>query len=367
MDIMGKIKRTLLWHTLRKIKRTFVKREIKKYDGKPLTPLIRHEIQEIIKKNKAIYLHDEKTAKNLADNWQDTLDPPGNIRFIENAIPVVLCANNDFAPYVAVMLQSLLDNSSTERKYHFMIFERDYSSQTREYLTNQVSKFSHCYIDFINTKNALDKIPISLSKSHFTIDIFSRFLIPYWLNKYPKVIYCDSDMFAKTDIAELYNIDIQNYCMGISISNLINEILHSRKYSSLISGAVFSILENWSRYINSGVLVFDTKKFIKKISLQELFRFTIYYTNRYKKTYDDQDVLSLVIKDDYFILPREWNYSWSSCKNEKNLFKQTEANTKIIHFTGKVKPWDNLPEIASNPDALAYKNYAKNIPLFNER
>jgi len=367
MNIMGKIKRTWIWHTLRKIKRAFVKRKIRKYDGEPLTPLVQYKIQEIIKKNKAIYLHDNETAKNFADNWQSTLDPPSDIRFIDNAIPVVLCANNNFAPYMAVMLQSLLDNSTSDKKYHFIIFERDYPSRTKEHLMNQVSKFLHCYIDFINTKDALDRIPVSLSKSHFTIDIFSRFFIPYWLNKYPKVIYCDSDMLAKADIAELYSIDIQDYCIGVSISSLINEILRSRKYSSLISVAVFSILENWSCYINSGVLVFDTKKFREKISLQKLFKFAIYYTNRYKKTYDDQDVLSLVINDDYFILPNEWNYSWSSHNGGRNLFKQTEADAKIIHFTGKIKPWDNLPEIANSPDALAYKNYAKNIPLFNER
>jgi len=367
IELLDKIKRTSLWYAIRKIYRAFVKRKIIKYDGKQLTPVIQSKIQEIIKKNHAIYFRSEMAAKKLADNWQGVLNRSENICFIEKAIPIAFCSNNSFAPYMAVMLQSLLDNSNPQRKYHFIIFEPDFSDMTKSYLTEQVSKFTYCYIDFINTKNALDEIPFSLSKSHFTTDIFSRFFIPYWLDKYPKVIYCDGDMRAMVDIAELYDMDMQGYCMGATINNLINEILHTKKYSPLISVAVFSLLENWSYYINSGLLVFNTNKFKEKITYQDLFKFIIYYTNRYRKTYDDQDVLSLFVKDDYFVLPPEWNYCWSSSSADgnKEYFRESKSNTKIIHFTGKIKPWKNFPEIVDNPDAIAYRDYARNIPLFN--
>ena len=352
--------------SLKNIKTGFAKREVEKYDGKPLTTIIQSKIQETIKSNRAIYFHNEEVARSLANNWQGVLDLPQNITFIEGAIPVVLCANDKFAPYTAVMLQSILDNSNPKRKYHFIIFEQDFLDKTKKYLIEQLSKFSHCFIDFITTKNAFTKIPIPVNTPHFSTDIFSRYFIPYWLDKYPKVIYCDSDMLAKTDIAELYDFDIQNYCIGAAANQWICATVGKQKYSTLVNFAVFAFHNNWERYINSGLLLFNTKAFRKKFSYQDLFKFTIYYTNRYKRIFPDQDILSLLIKDDYYLLPPAWNYCWEkSITADADSFQKNETSAKIIHFTSNIKPWKNLPEIANNPDAIAYREYAKNVPLYD--
>jgi lipopolysaccharide biosynthesis glycosyltransferase len=317
-----------------------------------------------LKSRDNIYFHDEETAKRLADSWNGIINKPENLRFIENAIPIALCANENFAPYLAVMLQSLLDNSNSQRKYHFIILERNFSAKTKDYLVNQVSKFSHCEIDFIDIKSVFDDIPVVSYIPDISIDTFSRFLIPYWFDKYPKVIYLDSDMLAKTDIAELYDLDISNFCMGIALCQVINWRLENKDYAFFLnSTAAFIFVENWSRYINAGVLVFDTQKFREKISCQDLFRFAIYFTNRYKRQYGDQDVLALLIKDDYFILPPEWNYQWIIFSND---YRMAESNTKIIHFITKVKPWKNESEIKYSLASTEYRNYAMKVPLYRE-
>ena len=340
-----------------------MEKRIKKYNGRLLTTVMQCEIQNEIKKDRSIYYRDEKTVSNLSNNWQGVLVPPEKLRFIENAIPIVLTANENFAPYAAVMLQSLLKYSHPNREYHFIFLEYDFSDTTKEYLQNQVSDFVHCSIDFVSTKDALKEIPIVSTKNHVNIDAFSRLFIPYWLERYPKVIYCDCDMIAKVDIAELYDFNIQNYCIGAVVNQGVNSALCNQNYSAAIyhsSPAAFMLLENWPRYINSGVLIFNTTKFKQNISFQDLFKFVIYYTNRYKKRCNDQDILSLIVKDHYFVLPPEWNYCWSAFS-----FKESEQNTKIIHFTSKIKPWKNFPEIANNNDALAYRDFAKTVPLYN--
>ena len=349
------------WYNEQKIKRNF--------NGKPLTPAMQVEIQGMIKKRSDIYLYDEKTARKLADNWRGVINKPQNLRFIENAVPIALCANEGFAPYMAVMLQSLMENSSQQRKYHLIIFERDFSDKTKDYLMNQVSKFKHCEIDFISIKEAFDEIPIaSPLGAYYSIDAYSRLLIPYWLDKYPKVIYCDGDMIAKTDIAELYDLDIQNYCMGAAISPTANANIDNETYSFFAEWPVFLFLDKWSRYLSSGVLIFDIKRFKEKISYQDCFKFAIYYTNRYKKNIVDQDVLSYLVGDDYFILSPEWNYVWNMLKKDgKRHYQPSEPNTKLFHFATLIKPWHNVPDIANNPEVLAYRDYAKTIPLYSER
>jgi len=340
-----------------------------KFNGKPFTPAIQSAIKETFKSRRDIYLHDEATARSLADNWQGTESKPPNLRFIQNAIPIVLSANEDFAPYMAVMLQSLMDNSNQERKYHFIIFERNFSKKTKKYLMDQMLKFSHCTIDFINTEGVLDGIPIAPAPgSHLSVDAFSRLFIPYWLDKYPKVIYCDSDMIARADIAELYDLDIQDFCMGAVECQTTHENIESRMYSYLLKwSAVYMLLDNWLRYLNSGVLVFDTQKFKEKISYRDCFKLAIYYTNRYRKRFNDQDVIALLFKDDYFSLSPEWNYTLSIAGKGKSYCHATKLNAKIFHFITSIKPWKNIPSITNNFMVLEYRNYAKNVPLFRER
>ena len=341
----------------------------RKFNGKELAD-VQKEIQKVLKKRRGIYFCSEKTARCLSDNWregvkEENINEPENLRFIENAVPVVLSGNENFAPYVAVMLQSLLENTNPKRKYHFIIFERGFSVKTKECLLNQISKFSYCSINFIDMTSIFDGIPI-VATNHVSTDGFSRLFIPYWFHKYPKIIYLDSDMIAKADIAELYDLDIKPSCMGAAVSQSVNRLLNNKKYTFFLSSAVFLYVENWFRCFNSGVLVFDTEKFREKISLIDLFSFAIYYTNRYKKRFNDQDVLISLIKDDYYVLPPEWNYCWRSWHENEQYFMPAPKGTKIIHFNSTTKPWKNISDIANNPDALEYREYAKNVQLFTD-
>ena len=337
----------------------------KKFNGKPYTPFLQQEIQLAIKNRRDIYFHNEKTAKDIADSWKGEVSKPKSLRFIENAIPVVMSANEDFAPYMAVMLQSLLDNSNPQRKYHFIVFERNFSDKTKNILIDQVSSFFYCAIDFVCTENAFNEIPIATSKGfHFSVDTFSRLFIPYWLDKYPKVIYCDGDMLAKADIAELYDVDILDKCMAATVTPSFAKDIEKQQYNTFYaSSPVYLLIENWSRYINAGLLVFDTKNFLKKLSYQDMFKFAIYYTNRYKKHMNDQDVLSVLIKEDYFILPPEWNCLWHH-EFENGQRWQVVPNVKIIHFSSDVKPWKTIAEIENNQLVVAYRNYANKVPLY---
>jgi lipopolysaccharide biosynthesis glycosyltransferase len=322
--------------------------------------------KNLIKERPDIYFRDEKTAKHIADTWSGAVNKPKNLRFIENAIPVVLCANENFAPYLAVMLQSLLDNSNPQKIYHFIILEREFSIETKDCLISQIVKFPNCVIDFIDMASVFDEIPVvppnGLDK-RFSVDMFSRLFIPYWFDKYPKVIYLDCDMIAKADIAELYDLDISGFCLAAAVCQIVNWYLKCKDYMFFLeSSSVFMFLENWFCYINSGVLVFDTQKFREKFSYQDLFSFAIYFTNRYVRHFGDQEILALLVKDDYFVLPPEWNYSWGIKIN-----RSAKPNTKIFHFASGAKPWKNVPEIANHPDTLAYLDYAKDVPLFKNR
>jgi len=308
---------------------------------------------------------DEKGTRYLANSWNGIVNKPQNLRFIENAVPIVLCADENYAPYMAVMLQSLMDYSNPQKKYHFIIFERGFATKTKDCLIEQALKFPHCTIDFISMQSVFDGMTLA-THDYFSIDIYSRLFIPYWLDKYPKVIYLDSDMIAMADISELYDLDIQDHCIGAVIEPGTDHSLMHKNYSYLINKPVVCYLEETSRYLNSGLLVFDTQKFREKISCEELFRFAIYITNSLKKHVGDQDVLNILFKDGYYILPSEWNFLLSIRSKGPAKTVRGKAKAKIVHFFSPIKPWQNSPAIANYPEALAYLSYAKNVPLFRD-
>jgi len=326
------------------------------------------KIRDFIKNRPDVYFHDEQTAKRLANNLNGKIPKPQNLRFIVGAIPVVLGTDENYAPYLAVMLQSLLDNSNPQRKYHFLILERGVFDETKLYLQNQVSAFPHCEIDFIEMRTVFDDIPLAATPdSHLSVDMFSRLFIPYWFDEYEKVIYLDCDMIAKADIADLYDLDIRPFCMGAVITQEDAELLKQKKYEFFMTGICeYMFLENWSRYFNSGVLVFDTKKFAQKIPASELFSFAVYFTNRYAKHLGDQSVLNILVKGEFLSLPPEWNYRWGM-RTPKGKYQPSKPGDKIIHFTTGVKPWNKNRQIEDNPDAIAYRNYAETVPLYNIR
>jgi len=365
-QMIEKIKKTIFWRALRKIKWLCTEwplnRYEKRFNGKPLNA-VQGKIQKAIKKRSDIYFRDEETARELANNWNGVISKPQDLHFIENAIPIVLSANEAFAPYMAVTLQSLLNNSNNKRKYHFIILERDFSEETKELLINQVSNFSYCVIDFVNTAKALNEISTVSLAEYLSIDTFSRLFIPYWFDQYEKVIYLDSDMIAKVDIAELYDIDISNFCLGAAVDQVVEGFLKSKNNAWFIRASpVFMLHQNWHRYFNAGILVFDTQRFKSKFSAQDLFSFTIYFINRYKNHWADQEVLNLLTKDDYYVLPPEWNYMWTVL-TKNGSFQPSKSNTKIIHFTSDVKPWKDDPRIDNNVDALEWRKLAENVPL----
>ena len=263
-------------------------------------------------------------------------------------IPIVFSANNYYIPYTSTAIQSIIENADKDRQYIFYILYQEMSDNNIALLKKQVSLFPQFSINFINVTKYIDKYDLFTSR-HISLETYFRLLIPELLAEYQKAIYLDGDMICCTDIASLYDINLENYLLaavrdvGVSWYYSPN---HSEEMKFLYS--VLLHLKKPEDYFCAGMCILNIDLFRKTISTDEIFKLA---ASRQWQVHD-QDVLNYLAENKTFLLPFHWNFMYTP--NAKylpeylqNEYLEAKENPRIIHY----KPW-------------TYKNYIPHFDLF---
>lgn len=326
----------------------------------------REAFLQAAEKDSIFCLHDEETARKAAEEWDGEYLKPKGLRFIDGAVPVAMCTNAKYAPYAAVFLQSLLDNISNDRNYYFILFETGLKTSDKQLLYNQVKRFANCEIDIVNVEAILEKLPFKqVEYTYISREGFIRVFFPYWFARYAKVIYLDCDMLAKADISELFDVELGNHMLAaVNCGTFINERLSQGMFSC--RSGMFLLFDKWESYFTSSTLVFNTKEYTKRISYDDFMRSAIFFRYRYLQG-QDQDLLNMLVRDNYLDLGYEWNYSWKREQLVGEGYNEQREHIKILHYDGRKKPWDDTIDMEDNKLAIEYREYAKRVPLYQNR
>jgi len=260
--------------------------------------------------------------------------------FYKDTIPICFVSNEYFVPYMAAMIQSIMEHANPNRYYSFFVIHREITSETMKKLDTQISQFNNFRIDYIDVSQIVKGYNFFIeSNANITAETYFKLLIPYILYDYEKVIYFDSDMICEADISCLYDIDIGDNLISASHDhNLINKFHcngENNEYYSQIAK-----MENCDNYINAGFVIINIKEFAKKININEMFELI---TSR-KWQFQDQDILNYISEGRIYYLPSEWdfipqvNVSYLTYDLRKE-YQNGRDNHKIIHYAGN-KPWD---------------------------
>lgn len=84
-------------------------------------------------------------------------------------------------------------------------------------------------------------------------------------------------------------------------------------------------------YINSGFLIINVPLWIKNNISEKIFDFI--RKNDGNLTFPDQDAINVVCQNTILLLPRTYN-------SLQNFWNEVDLNPKIIHFCGRIKPWN---------------------------
>jgi len=282
-------------------------------------------------------------------------------------IPIVFCSDNNYVPYMATAIQTVFENSSDNYTYQIFVLHKDITSESEFLLKEIVKSKDNFNIELVDVGESF--LNYNLYVHGISVEAYYRLIIPYYFQKFEKVLYLDCDLLCLGDVSELYNFDVSGKMVGC-----IQGIAEIGWYNSSNNHYWDNLLKlkNPENYFNSGVLLFNTKKFSEEISFEELLKLA----EKENWICYDQDVLNIVCEGKATFFPYYWNFikypTIDYVSNElKDKYYSAEKTPKIVHFASGYKPWGNERYV---PYALEFWKYATRTPFsiainskFNER
>lgn len=249
-------------------------------------------------------------------------------------IPVVFSTDHNFIMPTGVAVFSMLESNKESEFDIYILQSDDVTDGDRRSLIQMVETFSS-RISFINPG---DHFTNSYEIRGISYACYFRLLIPWLIPQYDRLIYLDGDIVVKSDIRPLIDISEEDdqLVYGVRTPGFTLE----SEYSQYI----VSLGLNNHKYINSGVLVYNSKIMRERNLKEEILSYT-----QKKLLFQDQDIINIVCKDKIGWLPLKFNSSPTLAKVDANKLIEADLTTPeefeealvdpvIIHYAGP-KPW----------------------------
>lgn len=286
-----------------------------------------------------------------------------------NAKTAIACSSsNEYAPYLSVWLQSILDHASKNTNYHIFVFEHDISAENKKKLQDSIDS-ENIHLRFVN--------PISLLSSYdlkfhgdYGIECYFRLCSPLILHNFEKVVFTDVGLIFNADPKELYDTPFDDKPLAACLDLVWGAFVQDPKADWKEYADKVLKLDDPFGYFNTGVMLLNIPEFNKNDYSRKIIERCA--ATHYRIL--EQDALNAFFQKDIFYLNTAWNFpTENKAFKAGNLFKfmpmrflkQYKAdrnNPKIIHWAGDGKPWKDPSEDL----AYLWWQYAQKTPFYEE-
>ena len=267
--------------------------------------------------------------------------------FSKHNIPIVLASSAYYAPYMAVTIQSIIDTAGDSYNYDIIIFGNQIADEDRQLIISQSLGKSNISICFVNVDNEIEHIGYNFREG-YAVESFYRVLLMKLLPQYDKVIYLDSDVIVKKDLAILFQHDLQGYLVAAARDpDGIKCYYQNFKNRALYMDEVLG-LDAPECYFQSGVMLFNLEQWRKTKTIEDVLDIAC----SPKLIWGDQDALNVICRNRVLYFDMRWNTvvdgyrgrvkdvkEWAS-PSVVNEYLEARQNPYIIHYAG-VQPWKN--------------------------
>jgi lipopolysaccharide biosynthesis glycosyltransferase len=193
-------------------------------------------------------------------------------------------------------------------------------------------------------------------------------LVPWILKEYCKSIIIDCDIIVNTDIAMLFNLNIDNYFVA-GVKDIVFEGILEIEHDAYKYSKDILKLDEPRNYINTGVILLNLEKIRECFTMEYIISFA--QENKFR--FQEQDIINSIFSEKIAYLNMEWNY-YVKLNNDiimcidaaseisRNLYNKANKNVNIYHFAGTPKPWED-PEIDKS---YVFWNLARDTPFYEK-
>ncbi len=264
-----------------------------------------------------------------------------------NKIPIFFAADDAYMPFLAVALQSLIENSSKENYYLIKVLYTNVSEENQE----KIKKYEreNVNIEFVDLNYYIEEVKDKLyTRDYYSKSTYFRLFIPDLYPQYNKVLYLDSDIVVLADIADLYNIDIEDNLVAGVPDGAVQTVPIFQEYVEKVVGVA-----DYKNYFNAGVLVMNLDE-LRRFNFQKKFLYLL-ETVKFSVA-QDQDYLNRFCKGRVKIVDSGWDKMPIPGLDVK------EEDIKLVHYNLSNKPWhfDNILH------EKYFWDYAKKTEYYNQ-
>lgn len=263
----------------------------------------------------------------------------------------LFCANDLYAQHMAACIVSLLENSSLTH-HDLCVVGKFEDPSVAEKLQTLVAAYPSAALRIINFLPS-DELQLP-TRMHWTSDTFSRFWVSeFFDDTVGRVLYLDSDMIIRGDIAPLWRMELGDKMFG-AVSIPGSE-----------QGEALGVPDGYG-YFNNGVLLIDMVVWRKEQPLKKLLPYIEAKIEHLP--YLDQDALNACYFDKRQPLDFRWNmivpFTWAnSFIPMSKADRRTIVNEALIcHYNGRSKPWHYLND---HPHKGEYWRYIRKTPWWD--
>ena len=195
-----------------------------------------------------------------------------------NNIAIVLSSNNAFVPYMATMIQSIIDCSTEQNNYDIIILHSEITDYNTRKIISLANGLSNMSIRLFNVSDFCVGYDffVGIGDSRLTKEAYYRLLIGDILSEeYTKAIYLDGDMITKKDIAELYELDLDGFYLAAVPDITGVAYCHKPGNDRLAYRKDKLKLNSTDTYFISSLLVINLKEFRNAYSSKQLLELAV--------------------------------------------------------------------------------------------
>ena len=237
--------------------------------------------------------------------------------------------NGDYSVWVGVVMQSVIEHTGAPICFH-ILHDDTLNDQNREKLV-QVATQNGDRIQFHYLGDAFGN-SLKEKMGRYTIGSMFRVMLPELLPDISKIIYLDADLLVNRDIKELWDTDIQDYCLAaVPDYSTVNGLETPYPVAKQEVPA--------SHYFNSGVLCMNLDRIRAKGNMHE--NILIYLEENPGARLLDQDALNAVYGGETFLVDESWNtfthlIQYTPGKPLENKLYHFAASTLILYTMSEI-------------------------------